>query len=380
MQFCLTPEQDQIGRASREFAEEEIEPLVEQIEKTGRFPRQLWEKMGDRQLLGIVYPKEYGGLGGDFMSHVVALEEICRILASVGGSCSGAHLALLSILSSGSDELKAKYLPPALKGRSVACFATTEPNASSDLMGIETKAVLEGDCWVLNGTKRYITNAPYADIAVVFAKTGERRLSAFVVDMNSAGVSVGELEETMGVKGQEICDIILDNVRVPKDNLIGERNTGFAVATQNLGGGRIVVGATGVGIAQAAFEESVKYAKQRKQFGKEIARFEVIQFYLADMAILISAARNLNYQAASLKDANLHHTRESAVAKCFGTEAAVDVTRKAVQIHGGFGYTKQAKVERLYRDAKVTEIYEGANEIQRIIIARDVLGKEWVSV
>jgi len=210
------------------------------------------------------------------------------------------------------------------------------------------------------------------------------RLSAFVVDMHSAGVSVGELEETMGVKGQEICDIVLDNVRVSKGNLIGDQNTGFAVATQNLGGGRIVVGATGVGIAQAAFEESVKYAKQRKQFGKEIGKeidqFEVIQFYLADMAILIGAARNLNYHAASLKDVDLPHTIESAVAKCFGTEAAVDVTRKAVQIHGGFGYTKQAKVERLYRDAKVTEIYEGANEIQRIIIAWDVLGKEWVSV
>ena len=375
MQYCLTKDHEKVREAAKEFAEKEFAPLAESVDRTGRFPRELYKKIGEQRLVGMEFPKKYGGLGTDFLSYVVAHEELNKACPALAGSIAGGKLALDIIRRYGNEDQRKKFLPPAMNSETVACFATTEPDASSDLQGIKTSAKKDGKDWILNGTKRFITNAPFADIAVLFAKTGERRMTAFIMDMHAKGVTRGQTEDTMGVRGQEISDIVMEDVRVPDENIIGAEGDGMSIASKGLNGGRIVVASAALGIAQAAFDESVKYAKMRKQFGKELVNFQVIQFYLANMAIATQAARGLVHKAAALRDADMPHAMEASIAKCFSTEAAIEVTRKAVQIHGGLGFTKKAKVERLYRDIKIMEIFEGANEIQRIIISRGVLGR-----
>jgi len=372
-QFWLDEENEKIKQAAREFAEREFAPLAEEVDRTGIFPLELYKKIGAQRFVGLEFPKKYGGLGTSFLSYVLVHEELNRACPGLAGSIAGGKLALDIILRFGNEEQRQKYLPSAMNSEKIACFATTEPDASSDLQGIKTTARKDGKYWILNGTKRYITNGPFADIAVVFAKTGDRRMTAFILEMNLPGVTRGPMEDIMGVRGQSISDIIMEDVRVPDENIIAGEGKGMFLATNGLNGGRIVVASAAVGIAQAAFEESVKYAKMRTQFGQPLANFQVIQFYLTNMAIAINAARGLVHKAAAMRDANIPHAMEASMAKCFASETAMDVTRKAVQIHGGLGFTKKCKVERLYRDAKIFEIFEGTNEIQRIIISRSIL-------
>ena len=312
----------------------------------------------------------------DFISHLLVREEIAAV--SLGISSILSILAPGAICEFGTEEQKSKYLAPLVKGEKVGFFATTEPNASSDPMSIETKAVAEADDYVINGQKTLITNGHRGDFGTILAKTETGKLSMFVVESATPGFSAGKPEDLMGVKGQQVSDLFLDNVRVPGKNLLGQKDKGVKVALTSLDGGRLSIAAAALGVARAAMEESVKYARDREQFGRKIATFQALQFYMADMATAINAARWLTYHAGFLKQRGQPHTTEAAMAKCFASEATVDITRKALQIYGGHGYTKRHKVERLYRDAKILEIYEGTSEIQRMIIARNVVGRDYI--
>jgi len=374
----FTKEQELARKAVREFAEKELAPLAEEIDKTGKFPEELFDKLARYNYLSVSIPSEYGGAGGDYMSYVITVEELSKKCASTALYVSGtSSLFCWPILEFGTEEQKQKYAVPMAKGEKIGCFALTEPGAGSDAAAQQTTAVLEGDHYILNGTKCFITLGAIADIAIVFAMTdkskGLRGISSFIVDTKSKGFSIGKNEEKMGIKGTVTSELIFENVKVPKENLIGKEGLGFKIAMATLDGGRLGIAAQALGIAQGAMDETVKYLKERKQFGRSLEKFQGIQWMIADMETKINAARLLVYNTALQKDLNLPAGKESAMAKLYAAEVAMDVTTKAVQLHGGYGYTKDYPVERMMRDAKITEIYEGTSQVQKMVIAQNVL-------
>ena len=367
-----------IQKMVREFAEKEIAPIAADLDKTGEYPTKILEKMAKLGLLGILIPTEYGGAGLDIISYATVIEEISKKCASTGVITS-VHNSLVAypIMKYGTEEQKKKYLPLLAKGEKIGAFAGTEPNAGSDLGGMQTKAVLKGNKYIINGDKCFITSGDKAGIFIVFAVTdkeaGSKGISAFIVESDTPGFKVGSLFDKMGINANHVTELIFENMAVPKENLLGKEGDGFKIALSTLDGGRIGIAAQAVGIAQAALEECIEYAQQRQQFGRPIAKFQAIQWMIADMATKITAARYLVYNAAYTKDKGGRFSKEAAMAKLFASETAMDVVIKAVQIHGGYGYTKEYLVERLFRDAKITEIYEGTSEVQRMVIAGSLL-------
>ncbi|MEO0081204.1 MAG: acyl-CoA dehydrogenase [candidate division WOR-3 bacterium] len=379
MDFNLTEEQKMVQDMARDFATNELEPRAAEIDKTGEFPHESIRKMAELGLLGMVIPEQYGGAGFDFISLAIAVEEISRACGSTG-VITAVHNSLASwpIANWGTDAQKQHYLPRMAKGELLGAFGLTEANCGSDPAAMETKAVLKGDHYVLNGSKRFITNGGAADVFIVFAKTdpgaGARGVTAFIVEKTFPGFSVGKHEELLGLRATANCELIFEDCQVPKENILGEVNQGFKVAMGTLDVSRIDIGAQAVGIAQAALDKALAYSKERKQFGRPICEFEMIQDKFAQMHSRIVASRLLVYNAAFQKEAGRKRfSLESAMAKLFAAETAVFVTKEAVQIFGGYGYTKDYPVERYFRDAKCMEIYEGTSEIQKIVIARSLL-------
>ena len=379
MDFELSDEQELVRSTVREFAEAELAPVAGEVDHDHRFPEEVVPKMAGMNLMGMPYPEEYGGAATDYLSYMIALEEVSRGCATTA-TIMTAHTTLgtFPIYKFGSDALKHKYMYDMASGRRLGAFALTEPGAGTDAAAGSCTAILKGDHYVLNGSKIFITNAPYAEIYIVFAKTdpdadGTHGMSAFVVERGTAGFSVGEREHKMGIRGSSTPPLYFTNCSVPAENLIGHEGMGFKIAMSTLDGGRIGIGAQALGIAQAAFDAAVAYSKERVQFGKPIAANQAIQWMLADMSTEIDAARLLVYRAASNMDHGRPYSTEGAMAKLFASETASRVAGKAIQIHGGYGYTESYPVERHYRDAKITEIYEGTSEVQRMVIARAAL-------
>jgi butyryl-CoA dehydrogenase len=378
MDFNLSDEQKMVLDSARDFAEREVRPRAAAVDAEGRFPRESIAKLAELGFLGVFIPPEYGGSGLDTLSYALIIEEISRACAATGVIVS-AHNSLVCfpLLEFGTEEQKQKYLVPLAKGEAVGAFALTEPEAGSDAASQRTVAVVDGEDYILNGSKIFITNAMIAKTFLVFCLTdppsGVRGISAFILERDMPGFTVGRKEETLGIRGSGACTLHFDNVRLPKANMLGELNKGFRVAMTTLDAGRIGIAAQAVGIGQSALDESLKYSKERKQFGKPISSFQALQWMIADTATELEAARLLTWRAASLKDTGASITREAAQAKLFASEMATRAAHRAIQIHGGYGYTKEFIVERLYRDARITEIYEGTSEIQRIVIAANVL-------
>jgi butyryl-CoA dehydrogenase len=376
--FELTDEQELIREAVREFAESELAPIAAELDRDHRFPEEILPKLADLNLMGMPYPEKVGGAGADYVSYVIAIEEISKACASTGIILS-AHTSLATwpVYRFGSESQKERYLSDMASGRRLGAFALTEPAAGTDAGAGTTTAVLSGDEYVLNGTKMFITNAPFAEVYIVFAKTdpaqGTRGMSAFIVEKDTPGFSVGEAEHKLGIRGSSTPPIYFSDCRVPREALLGGEGDGFKVAMQTLDGGRIGVSAQALGIAQAALDASVAYAKERVQFGKPIATLQAIQWMIADMATAVDAARLLVYRAASCVDSGRPYSTEGAMAKLFASETATRVADRAIQIHGGYGYTESYPVERNYRDAKITELYEGTSEVQRMVISRSAL-------
>ncbi len=379
MQLELTEQQKMIRNMVREFAEKEIAPIAAELDKTEEYPTKTLEKMAGLGLLGIIIPTEYGGAGLDTISYATVIEEISRKCASTGVITS-VHNSLTAwpIMKYGNEAQKKKYLPLLAKGERIGAFAGTEPNAGSDLGAMKTTAVLQGNHYIMNGSKTFITSGPKAGIIIVFAITnnaaGTKGISAFIVENTFKGYKVGSIFEKLGVHASQTSELIFENMEVPKENLLGKEGDGFKIALSTLDGGRIGIACQAVGIAQAALDESISYAKQREQFGQPIAKFQAIQWMIANMATRIEAARLLVYNAAYAKDKGERISKQAAMAKLFASETAMQAVIDAVQIHGGYGYTKEYTVERLFRDAKITEIYEGTSEVQRMVIASSLLG------
>ncbi|CAH0243565.1 acyl-CoA dehydrogenase [Peribacillus simplex] len=378
MDFSLTKEQQMIKEMVREFAEKEIKPIAIELDAKSMFAEDVFKKMGKLGLLGIPFPEEYGGSGGDTISYAIAVEEIGKACGGTGLSYAAAvSLGASPIYYFGTEEQKQKYLVPITTGETLAAFGLTEPNAGSDAGGTRTTAVLEGDEYVINGEKTWITNASYSRTVTVTAVSGKDSkgkniISAFIVPTDTQGLTINSNYEKMGVRASNTCEIILDNVRVPKKNLLGDPDKGFKQFLFTLDGGRISIAALAVGIAQAAFDRALAFSKERIQFGKSISNFQAIQFKLADMAMEIELARNMVYKAAWLKDNKKPFAKEAAYAKLFASETAFRASNQAIQIHGGSGYMREYEVERYLRDAKLLEIGEGTSEIQRIVIARQL--------
>lgn len=378
MNFELTQEQQAVREKAKTFAETHIKPRALEVDKTGEFPVDIFKKLGEQGFMKIPFSKEYGGNGGDTISYMLAVEEIAKACASTGLSYAAAvSLGASPIYNFGTEEQKQKFLLPLIEGKELASFGLTEVNAGSDAGGTETTAVLDGDEYVINGSKRYITNASYASTILVTAITGEhpngrKIISGILVPANTPGVETKSDYDKMGVRGSDTAEITLTNVRVPKENLLGGVEDGFKFFMATLDAGRISIGANAVGVAQAAFEESLAYAKQRNQFGRSISKFQAIQFKLADMAMEIELARNMVHKAAWLKDQGKPFSKEAAFAKLFASETAVRTANQAIQIHGGYGYMRENGVERHLRDAKLLEIGEGTSEIQRVVIAKNL--------
>ncbi|MEO0051543.1 MAG: acyl-CoA dehydrogenase [candidate division WOR-3 bacterium] len=379
MNFSLTEEQVMLRNMVKDFATKELEPKAAQIDSSSEFPYETIRKLADLGLLSMTIPEKYGGTNFDFVSLAIAIEEISRGCGSTG-VITAVHNTLCAwpIVNWGTEEQKTKYLPRMATGELLGAFGLTEANAGSDPASMETKAVLKGDRYILNGSKRFITNAGAAQIFVVFAKTapelGSKGVTAFIVERNFPGFSIGKHEDLLGLRATANGELIFEDCEVPKENVLGEVNGGFKIALGTIDVSRIDIGAQAVGIAQAAFEKALAYSKERKQFGKPICEFEMIQAKLAEMATKIQASRLLVYYAAGQKDmGKSRFSQEAAMAKLFAATTAVEVTREAIQILGGYGYTKEYPVERYYRDAKCMEIYEGTSEIQRIVIARNLL-------
>ena len=378
MNFCTPKEHDMLLKMYREFAENEVKPLAEMVDEEEVFPVETVKKLARYGFMGIPFPKEYGGQGADVLAYTMAVEELSKVCATTGVIVS-AHTSLCAapIYEYGTEEQKRKYLTPLAKGEKLGAFGLTEPNAGTDAAGQQTVAVLEGDHYILNGSKIFITNAGYADTYIIMAMTdkskGTRGISAFIVESDYEGFSVGKKEAKMGIKGSSTCELIFKDVKVPKENLIGKEGHGFKIAMKTLDGGRIGIASQALGIAQGAIDETVKYVKERKQFGRSIAKFQNTQFQLADMQTKTDAARLLVYRAARSKDAKAPYSVDAAMAKLYAAEVAMDVTTKAVQLHGGYGYTREYPVERMMRDAKITEIYEGTSEVQKMVIAGNIL-------
>lgn len=380
MLFQTTRGQEALRAQIRQFAEEEIRPQAFLMDQNNEFPEEAIRKLGERGWMGLPYPSEYGGAGLDVMSYAIAVEELARVDGGAGVILS-AHVSLGSwpIFAFGTEEQKRKYLVPLAKGEKIGAFGLTEPNAGSDAGGTETTAIDKGDHWLLNGGKIFITNAPKADTYVVFAVTtpdiGTRGISAFIVEKGWKGFTFGDHYDKMGIRSSTTAELIFNNVRVPKENMLGKEGEGFKIAMATLDGGRIGIAAQALGIAQGAFEHALAYAKERVQFGKPIGAQQIISFKLADMATKLRCARYLVYSAAELKEQHEPYGMESAMAKMYASDIALEVTNDALQIFGGSGFLKGMEVERAYRDAKITTIYEGTNEIQRVVIASHLLGK-----
>ncbi len=377
MDFALTDEQREIQALAREVGETEIVPHASDWDRDHRFPRELFAKLGGLGLMGVCVPEELGGAGADFVAYVLVLEELSRADAGVGVTVAvHTSAATLPIVSFGTDEQRARFVPPLARGEVLGAFALTEPGSGSDAGSLRTTAVPDGDGWRLSGTKQWCTNGSHASTFLVFARTdpatdGARGVSAFLLDAEH--VEVTREEEKLGLHSSSTADLRLDDVRVGGDRLLHEEQKGFAVAMATLDGGRIGIAAQAVGIAQAALDTARAYALEREQFGRRIADFQAVQFRLADMATEIAAARQLTLRAAWLKQAGLPHGAEGAMAKLFASRVAVSASQDAIQVLGGYGYTREFPAERYYRDAKITEIYEGTSEIQRIVIARELL-------
>ncbi|MBL7148678.1 MAG: acyl-CoA dehydrogenase [Candidatus Cloacimonetes bacterium] len=379
MNFELTNDQKMLQSEVRKFAENELAPLAPEIDVSGEFPRESIKKLAKLGLLGIFVPEKYGGSEFDYVSLAIAIEEISRACASTGVIVAvNNSLCAYPIMQFGTEEQKQKYLPFLCSGEKIGAIGITEPNAGSDVASLETTAVLDGDHYILNGAKRFITNGTEAGIFIVFAYTNKelkhKGISAFIVDRDTPGFSLGNHENLMGIRATGNCELIFEDCKVPKENRLGEEGQGFYICMNTLDVSRIDIGAQAVGISQAALDEAVKYSKERVAFGKPICKFEMIQNMLAEMATQIHAARLLVYNAAWCKDAGIKRfSKEAAMAKYYAANIAVDVTRKAVQIFGGYGYSKDYTVERLYRDAKILELYEGTSEIQKVVIASELL-------
>ncbi len=378
MNFNITEQEKLFLQMIREFAEKEVKPLAAEVDEQERFPVETVEKMGKIGLMGIPVPSKYGGQGGTNQIYSMAVEELSRYCATTGVIVS-AHtsLCVAPILENGTEEQKLKYLPKLCSGEWIGAFGLTEPNAGTDAAMQQTIAIEKEDKWILNGSKIFITNAGYADVYIIIAMTdksqGTKGISAFIVEKNTPGFSIGKKEKKLGIRGSSTCELIFENCEIPKENLLGKVGKGFGIAMKTLDGGRIGIAAQALGIAQGAMDETIKYTKERKQFGKKISQFQNTQFQMADMETKIQASRLLVRSAAFKKDMSLPYSTDAAIAKLMAAETAMDVTTKAVQFHGGYGYTREYPIERMMRDAKITEIYEGTSEVQRMVIAANIL-------
>ncbi|MDI6753207.1 MAG: acyl-CoA dehydrogenase [Thermodesulfobacteriota bacterium] len=378
MDFELSEEQKMIQQMARDFAENEIKPKAPELDKTERHPVEIVQKMAELNLMGMAIPDVYGGGGADVVSYAVALEEISRGCASVGVIMSVNNSLVCDPISTfGTEEQKQKYLTPLASGKKLGCFGLTEPEAGSDASAQKTTAVLQGDEWIINGKKNFITNGNVSDYCVLMAMTdkskGYKGISAFIVDCKTPGFSVGAVEKKLGIKASGTAELIMEDCRIPKENLLGQVGQGFYVAMNTLDGGRIGIAAQALGIARAALEASTEYSRTRVQFGKRISQFQAIQWMIADMATELDAARLLTLRAAFLKDHKQRYEKEAAMAKLYASEAASRITTKAIQIHGGYGYIQEYNVERHFRDARITEIYEGTSEVMRLVISSNIL-------
>ena len=382
MDFTLSKEHEMARSLFKEFAEKEVKPLAQEVDETEAFPRETVEKMAKLGFLGIPVPKEYGGQGCDPLTYAMCVEELSKVCGTTGVIVS-AHTSLCCdpIMTYGTEEQKQKYLVPLAKGEKLGAFGLTEPGAGTDAQGQQTKAVLDGDEWVLNGSKCFITNGKEADVYVIFAITGtvEKRgrltkeISAFIVEKGTPGFTFGTKEKKMGIRGSSTYELIFTDCRIPKENLLGQQGKGFGIAMHTLDGGRIGIASQALGLAEGALETTIAYVKERKQFGRAIGAFQNTQFQLADMATKVQAAQLLVYKAAMAKATQKVYSVEAAMAKLYAAEVAMEVTTKAVQLHGGYGYIREYDVERMMRDAKITEIYEGTSEVQRMVISGSLL-------
>ena len=378
MNFDKTKTEELFLLMIREFAEKEVKPIAAEVDENERFPVETVRKMAKLGIMGIPVPAEYGGAGGDNILYTMAVEELSRVCATTGVIVS-AHTSLCCapIMEHGTQAQKEKYLPKLASGEWIGAFGLTEPNAGTDASAQQTMAVKEGDHYVLNGTKIFITNASYADVFIIMAMTdkskGTKGISAFIVEKDFPGFSIGKKEKKLGIRGSATCELIMENCIVPAENLLGAEGKGFGIAMKTLDGGRIGIASQALGIAQGAMDETVKYVMERKQFGKPIGKFQNTQFQLADLETKIEASRLLVRKAAFKKDRKQPYSADAAMAKLFAAETAMEMTTKAVQFHGGYGYTREYPVERMMRDAKITEIYEGTSEVQRMVIAAHLL-------
>ena len=374
MDFSLSKKEELFLQMIREFAVNEVKPLAAEVDEEEKFPIETVKKLGKLGVMGIPIPVQYGGQGGTNQMYSMAVEELSRVCATTGVIVS-AHtsLCMAPILEHGTEEQKMKYLPKLASGEWIGAFGLTEPNAGTDAAMQQTTAVDAGDKWIINGSKIFITNASEASVFIVMAMTdkskGTKGISAFIVEKGFKGFSIGKKEMKMGIRGSATCELIFENCEVPKENLLGELGKGFKIAMMTLDGGRIGIASQALGIAQGAMDETVKYTKERKQFGKAIAKFQNTQFQMADLETKVQAARLLVRSASYKKDMHIPYSADAAMAKLFAAETAMEVTTKAVQFHGGYGYTREYPVERMMRDAKITEIYEGTSEVQRMVIA-----------
>jgi butyryl-CoA dehydrogenase len=378
MEFDLKEHQQMIKETARDFAEKELKPVASKLDEEASFPTENVKKLGELGFMGMMVPEEFGGAGLDSVSYAIAVEEISRGCASTGVVMSvNNSLVCQPILEWGTPEQKMKFLPDLAKGKKLGAFSLTEPEAGSDAGNIQTTAVLSGDNYVINGTKIFVTNGGKADVVLLFASIDKalkaKGLTAFLIEKGMPGFKIGKKENKMGIRASDTSELIFEDCKVPKANMLGQPGQGFKIAMRTLDGGRIGIAAQAVGIAQACLEAAVKYAKERKQFGKPICEFQAIQWMLADMAVEVDAARFLTLRAAYTKDKGVSYSKEAAMAKLFASETAVKSAINAVQVHGGYGYMKEYDVERYFRDAKITEIYEGTSEVQRLVIAASLL-------
>ena len=383
MDFTLSKQHEMARTLFKEFAEKEVKPLAQEVDETEVFPRGTVEKMAKAGFLGIPVPKEYGGQGCDPLTYAMCVEELSKVCGTTGVIVS-AHTSLCCdpIQTYGTEEQKQKYLVPLAKGEKLGAFGLTEPGAGTDAQGQQTKAVLDGDEWVLNGSKIFITNSKEADVYVIFAVTSvvtdakgrsKKMISAFIVEKGTPGFTFGTKENKMGIRGSSTYELIFTDCRIPKENLLGQEGKGFGIAMHTLDGGRIGIAAQALGLAEGALDRTIAYVKERKQFGRAIGAFQNTQFQLADMATKVQAAQYMVYRAAMAKATQKSYTVEAAMAKLYAAEVAMEVTTKAVQLHGGYGYIREYDVERMMRDAKITEIYEGTSEVQRMVISGSLL-------
>ena len=387
MDFTLSKQHEMARQLFKDFAENEVKPLAQETDETEVFPQVTVDKMGKNGFLGIPVPKEFGGQGADILTYIMCVEELSKVCGTTGVIVS-AHTSLCvdPILTYGTKEQKEKFLPPLCNGEKLGAFGLTEPGAGTDAQGAQTKAVLDGDEWVLNGSKCFITNGKEADVYIIIAVTGtiekrgrkQKEISAFIVEKGTPGFTFGTKENKMGICGSSTYELIFTDCRIPKDALLGQKGKGFGIAMHTLDGGRIGIAAQALGIAEGALDITIDYVKERKQFGRSIAQFQNTQFVLADLATKVEAAKLLVYKAAKKKeqyqaDHKTSYSVEAAMAKLYAAEVAMEVTTKCVQLHGGYGYIKEYDVERMMRDAKITEIYEGTSEVQRMVISANLL-------